>query len=164
MKRIRLTGVQNLGRALMLPIAVLPAAALLLRFGQTDLLGVPFIAAAGAAIFENLGLLFAVGIAVGFARENNGAAGLAGAVGYFVVIKGAGAILAVPPEVAAEGAARAAFLLKEASRMSIPVGIVTGLTAGMLYNRFYTVTLPEYFAFFGGRRFVPIVTGFFCLG
>lgn len=147
----------------MLPIAVLPAAALLLRFGQGDLLDLPFMASAGAAIFDNLGILFAVGIAVGFAKENNGAAGLAGVVGYFVIIKGASVLLATPPGMA-DAAAKAAFLATEASRMSIPVGILAGLTAGMLYNRFYAIKLPDYLAFFGGRRFVPIAAGFFCLG
>ncbi len=147
----------------MLPIAVLPVAALLLRFGQDDLLNLPFVANAGAAIFDNLGLLFAIGIAVGFAKENNGAAGLAGAVGYFVVIKGASTLLVIPPDIAANAVAKAAYLLKEGSRMSIPAGILTGLTAGMLYNRYHAIKLPEYLAFFGGRRFVPIATGFICL-
>ena len=164
MRKMNFSGVQQLGRALMLPIAVLPVAALLLRFGQEDLLNLAFMASAGAAIFDNLGILFAIGIAVGFARENNGAAGLAGVVGYFVVIKGAGVLLSIPPDVAADGAAKIAFLGKEASRMSIPVGIIAGLTAGLLYNRFYAVKLPDYLSFFGGRRFVPIVTGFSCLG
>src|SRR5437588_2377927 len=92
---------QRLGRALMLPIAVLPVAGLFLRLGQPDLLDIAPIAAAGDAIFSNLGLLFAIGIAVGLARENHGAAGLAGAVGYFVVAKGAEALIPVPPEVVA---------------------------------------------------------------
>ena len=157
------SGMQQLGRALMLPIAVLPAAALLLRFGQNDLLNLPFMASAGAAIFDNLGLLFATGIAVGFAKENNGTAGLAGVISYFVTIKGAAALLAIPPEIALDAVARGAFLAKEASRMSIPVGIVTGISAGVLYNRFHAVRLPDYLSFFGGRRFVPIVAGFFCL-
>src|SRR3954468_20903328 len=91
-------GLQKLGRALMLPIAVMPLAALLLRLGQDDLLNVPFLAAAGDAIFSNLGLLFAVGVAVGFAKESHGAAGLAGAVGYFVTITAAAALIKVPPE------------------------------------------------------------------
>src|SRR5438067_13386682 len=90
-----LTGAQQLGRALMLPIAVLPVAALLLRLGQPDLIGLvpwlapigPPIAAAGGAIFTNLGLLFAVGVAVGLARENHGAAGLAALVCYFVTLR-----------------------------------------------------------------------------
>lgn len=164
MKKLNFSGIQQLGRALMLPIAVLPAAALLLRFGQGDLLDLPFMAAAGAAIFDNLGLLFAIGIAVGFAKENNGAAGLAGVVGYFVTIKGVETLLAVPPELAAGGIEKVAFLAREASRMSIPVGIATGITAGLLYNRFHTIKLPDYLSFFGGRRFVPIVTGVACLG
>jgi len=158
------SAIQQLGRALMLPIAVLPAAALLLRFGQSDLLNLPFMAAAGAAIFENLGLLFAIGIAVGFANANNGAAGLAGVVGYFVIVKGASVLMEIPPEIAADNAAKVMFLAQAASRMSIPVGIVAGLSAGILYNRFYLVKLPDYLSFFGGKRFIPIVTGFLCLG
>ena len=66
--------IQSLGRALMLPIAVLPVAGILLRFGQADMLNIKIIADAGGAIFDNLPLLFAIGIAVGFAKENNGVA------------------------------------------------------------------------------------------
>ena len=76
----KFAGVQQLGRALMLPIAVLPVAGLLLRLGQPDLLGIPVMAQAGDAIFGNLALLFAIGVAVGFAKDNNGASGLAGAI------------------------------------------------------------------------------------
>ncbi|MGQ9365656.1 N-acetylglucosamine-specific PTS transporter subunit IIBC [Azospirillum sp. ST 5-10] len=150
----RFSGVQRLGRALMLPIAVLPIAGLLLRLGQPDLLDLPFIAAAGDAIFSHLGLLFAIGIAVGFARENHGAAGLAGAVGYFVAIQGAVVLSGVAPDLVA----------KTSSRMSIPVGILIGIIAGQLYNRYKDIKLPDYLAFFGGRRFVPIVTGLAALG
>jgi PTS system N-acetylglucosamine-specific IIC component len=92
---------QPIGRALMLPIAVLPVAALLLRLGQPDLLNLPAIAAAGDAIFSNLGLLFALGVAVGLARENHGAAGLAGVVGYLVATQGAKVLIDVPPEITA---------------------------------------------------------------
>ncbi|RJS24931.1 PTS N-acetyl-D-glucosamine transporter [Corallococcus sp. H22C18031201] len=162
-------GVQQLGRALMLPIAVLPIAGLLLRLGQPDLLDIAFLAAAGDAIFSNLGLLFAVGVAVGFARENHGAAGLAGAVGYFIVIKGTEALITIPPEVMAglAGAARdlalSTYKARLAAKLSTPVGLLSGLSAGFLYNRFKDMKLPEYLAFFGGRRFVPIVTGSVCL-
>lgn len=76
-----LKGLQKLGKALMLPVAVLPAAALLLRLGADDVLNIPFVMQAGAAIFDNLALLFAVGIAVGVAFDGGGAAALAGAVG-----------------------------------------------------------------------------------
>src|SRR5687767_15328255 len=100
MKQI-IARLQPMGRALMLPIAVLPVAALLLRLGQPDLLDMPFVAAAGDAIFSHLGLLFAIGVAVGIARENHGAAGLAGAVGYFVTVEGAKVLLDVPPEILA---------------------------------------------------------------
>ena len=75
-----LGALQSVGRSLMLPIAVLPAAALLLRLGQPDLLDIPWLAAAGQAIFDNLPALFAIGIAVGL----TGGAGAAGLVGYFV--------------------------------------------------------------------------------
>jgi PTS system N-acetylglucosamine-specific IIC component len=160
-----LEGVQKLGGALMLPIAVLPVAGLLLRLGQPDLLDLAPVAAAGDAIFANLGLLFAVGIAVGLARENHGAAGLAGAVGYFVATKGAEVLISVPPEVVAQltGAARdlaaQGYKARSISKLSVPVGILCGISAGWLYNRYATITLPSYLAFFGGRRFVPIAAG-----
>ena len=77
--RFSLASLQPLGRALMLPIAVLPVAGLLLRLGQPDMLNIAFVASAGDAIFHNLGLLFAIGVAVGFAKDGNGAAALAGA-------------------------------------------------------------------------------------
>jgi PTS system N-acetylglucosamine-specific IIC component len=157
---------QPIGRALMLPIAVLPVAALLLRIGQPDLLNVPAIAAAGDAIFSNLGLLFAIGVAVGLARENHGAAGLAAVVGYLVATHGAKVLIDVPPEVTAgipeqlKDLAAAAFRAKELAKLSVPVGLLSGLIAGWAYNRFNDVRLPSYLAFFGGRRFVPIVSGF----
>src|SRR5690242_11555169 len=157
---------QPLGRALMLPIAVLPVAALLLRLGQGDLLNLPFVAAAGNAIFSNLGLLFAVGVAVGLARENHGAAGLAGVVGFLIATEGAKVLIAVPPTVGAglakdaADAAVAAYKAKELARLSVPIGIITGLLGGWLYNRYKDMRLPTYLAFFGGRRFVPIAAGF----
>ncbi len=139
------SGVQQVGRALMLPIAVLPIAALLLRLGQPDLLDIPAVAAAGNAIFANLGILFAIGIAVGLARENHGAAGLAAVVCYLVATRGAEELAGVP----------AGTLTK----LSVPAGLLSGFLAGWLYNRYSEVRLPSYLAFFGGRRFVPIVSG-----
>ncbi|MFL6245992.1 MAG: N-acetylglucosamine-specific PTS transporter subunit IIBC [Thermoanaerobaculia bacterium] len=149
-----LTGAQQLGRALMLPIAVLPVAALLLRVGQPDVIGLvpllapigPPIAAAGGAIFSNLGMLFAVGVAVGLARENHGAAGLAALVCYLVITEGAKVMIAVDP-------------VRQISRLSVPAGIVSGVISGVLYNRYHNIQLPSYLAFFGGRRFVPIASG-----
>jgi PTS system N-acetylglucosamine-specific IIC component len=160
-----LESTQSLGRALMLPIAVLPVAGLLLRIGQPDLLDIAPIAAAGEAIFANLGLLFAIGVAVGLARENHGAAGLAGVVAYLVAAKGTEVLIGVPPEIAAglAGAHRdlvvAAYKARQISKLSVPLGILSGILAGALYNRYSNVKLPSYLAFFAGRRFVPIVAG-----
>ena len=164
-----LTPLQKLGGALMLPIAVLPAAALLLRLGQPDLLNIPVMAAAGQAIFSNLGLLFAVGVAIGLARDNHGAAGMAAVVGYLVIIKGAAVFVAAPANVLAgvpqhaRALVVAAFKQQRLIELTVPVGIISGLMGGALYNRFHNFTLPSYLAFFGGRRFVPIVTGFAAL-
>ena len=158
-----LESTQSLGRALMLPIAVLPAAGLLLRLGQPDLLNLAPIAAAGDAIFSNLGLLFAIGVAVGLARENHGAAGLAGVVAFVVANKGAEVLIPVPPDAlksAADAAlATAAYKARQLSKLSVPMGILSGILAGQLYNRFHDIRLPAYLAFFAGRRFVPIVAG-----
>ncbi len=165
MKQI-ISKLQPMGRALMLPIAVLPVAALLLRLGQPDLLNMPAIAAAGDAIFSNLGLLFAIGVAVGLARENHGAAGLAAVVGYLVATHAAKVLIGVPPEATADLTGRAAdlaaeaFRNKELSKLSVPLGLLSGLVAGWAYNRYSEIRLPSYLAFFGGRRFVPIVCGF----
>lgn len=160
-----MASLQSLGRALMLPIAVLPVAGLLLRLGQPDMLNIAFMANAGNAIFDNLGLLFAVGVATAFARDGNGAAALAGITCYLVTIKGA-ETLVVPPEGTGAGLAKdmaaiveAAWRTKSVHRFDVPVGIVAGLIAGSFYNRFATIKMPEYLAFFGGRRFVPIISG-----
>ncbi len=171
--RFSLSALQPLGRSLMLPIAVLPVAGLMLRLGQPDLAFVPglgaigpLIAAAGDAIFHNLGLLFAIGVAVGFARDGNGAAGLAGAVCFLVATNGAQALIAAPPEALAgmtgkaKDLASAAFKAQALFRLGVPLGILSGLVGGIFYNRFSGMKLPEYLAFFGGRRFVPIVSGF----
>ena len=139
------SGMQQFGRALMLPIAVLPIAGLLLRLGQPDLLDLPAVAAAGQAIFSNLGILFAIGIAVGLARENHGAAGLAAVVCYFVATRGAEVLAEVPAGTM--------------TKLSVPAGLLSGYLAGLLYNRYSEIRLPSYLAFFGGRRFVPIVAG-----
>jgi PTS system N-acetylglucosamine-specific IIC component len=137
--------IQRLGRALMLPIAVLPVAGLLLRLGQPDVFNIKMIADAGGAIFDNLPLLFAIGVAVGFAKDNNGVAALAGAIGYLIEI-------AVMKDI------------NDKLNMGVLSGIVAGIVAGLLYNRFKDIKLPDYLAFFGGKRFVPIATGVVCLG
>ncbi len=145
MYQLFIEGLQRLGRALMLPIAILPIAGLLLRLGDTDLLNIAIIHDAGQVIFANLAMIFAIGIAVGFAKDNNGTAGLAGVIGYLVMIS-------------------TLKVLDSTINMGMLAGIVAGLMAGALYNRFKDIKLPEYLAFFGGRRFVPIVTGFAAVG
>lgn len=135
---------QRLGRALMLPIAVLPVAGLLLRLGQPDVFNIKMIADAGDTIFSSLPLLFAIGVAVGFAKDNNGTAGLAGAIGYLIEI-------AVMKDI------------NDKLNMGVLSGIAAGCVAGFLYNKYKDIKLPEYLAFFGGKRFVPIVTGVACL-
>jgi PTS system N-acetylglucosamine-specific IIC component len=137
----KFASIQQLGRALMLPIAVLPVAGMLLRLGQPDLFDIKLMAQAGDAIFSNLALIFAIGVSVGFAKENNGTAGLAGAIGYLVIT----AVLKT---------------MDDKINMGVLSGILAGLVAGSLYNRYKDIKLPSYLAFFGGKRFVPIATGF----
>ncbi|WP_288936470.1 N-acetylglucosamine-specific PTS transporter subunit IIBC [uncultured Sphingomonas sp.] len=157
---------QPLGRALMLPIAVLPVAGLLLRVGQPDMLNIAFVSAAGDAIFAHLGLLFAVGVATGFARDGNGAAAMAGVVCYLVVGNCAQLFFAVPPGAVPAGledklsaTLTAAWKAAAIDKLQVPIGIIAGLVGGGFYNRFATVKLPDYLAFFGGRRLVPILAG-----
>lgn len=134
----------KLGKSLMLPIAVLPIAGLLLRLGQPDLLNIAFMSAAGQAVFNNLSIIFALGVAVGFAKESHGAAAISAFVGYIVLTA----------------------TLKEFNPdidMGVFGGIIIGVLAGGLYNKYKDIKLPSYLAFFGGRRFVPIITGFSAL-
>ena len=161
---------QPLGRALMLPIAVLPLAALLLRVGQPDLLDIPLLGAAGNAIFAHLGLLFAVGVATGFARDGNGAACLAGLTCFLVAREGTGSFLMVPADVlkglpdSAIAMASQAYRDQALAKLDVPLGIISGMLGGHFYNRFSAFKVPEYLAFFGGRRFVPIVSGLAGIG
>lgn len=153
---------QRLGKSLMLPIAVLPAAGILLRLGQPDLLGRieapvvgPFfqaMSAAGGALFDNLALLFAVGVAIGFARKADGSTALAAVVGYLVMDK---VFETMSPFVLAGVLDKAG----EQAQINYSVfgGIVIGLLTAWLFDKYHTIELPSYLGFFGGRRFVPIV-------
>ncbi|OKL49347.1 PTS transporter subunit EIIC [Boudabousia marimammalium] len=162
---------QRLGRSLMLPIATLPAAGLLLRLGQADVLGadglakwggspVQFIAdmfnAAGGAVFGNLPMLFAVGVAVGFAKKSDGSTGVAAVFGFLVYTKVTEAMSSYVFEVV-DG--------KPADTVNFGVlgGIVVGILAAMLWQKYYRIKLPDWLAFFGGRRFVPIITSVYTL-
>lgn len=147
-----LAGLQKLGKSLMTPVAVLPAAAILMRLGQADVWkplgilpnGIPWMAAAGNAIFGNLALIFAIGIAVGLADENNGVSGLAAVVGYYVLTT-------------------VAVTFNKDINMGVLAGIFVGILAAHLYNKYRAIKLPDFLGFFGGRRFVPIVTSFWTL-
>ena len=133
---------QKIGKALMTPIAVLPVAALLLRLGFGDIFDgqvALIMKSAGDAIFSNLDLLFGIGIAYGLAKNNDGAAALSGAIGVLI--------------------AKAVYIsIDKDVNMGVFVGIIIGVLAGTLYNRFYDIKLPESLGFFGGKRFVPIIT------
>ncbi len=133
---------QRIGKALMTPIAVLPVAALLLRLGFGDIFDgqiALIMKSAGDAIFSNLDMLFGIGIAYGLAKNNDGAAALAGAIGVLI--------------------AKAVYLsIDKDVNMGVFVGIIIGVLAGTLYNRFHNIKVPEFLGFFGGKRFVPIIT------
>jgi len=159
---------QRLGKSLMLPIAVLPAAGILLRLGQDDLLGKikapvigPFfqaMSAAGGAIFDNLPLLFAVGVAIGFAKKADGSTALAAVVGYLVV---QAVFKTMSPIVLAGQVDKNGD--QALINYSVLAGIIVGLLSAWLFDRYHTIQLPSYLGFFGGRRFVPIVVSVTCL-
>lgn len=153
---------QKIGKSLMLPVASLPAAAILLRFGSIDYIKefhlgatvggfinqyiAPFLLAGGSAIFDNLALIFAVGIALGLAGD--GVAALAAVMAYEILIN----VLSKVP--AAFG-----FI---ANDMKLDMGVLGGILAGGLaayfYNKYHDIKLPDWLGFFGGKRFVPIIT------
>lgn len=151
---------QRIGKSLMLPIAALPIAGIMLRLGQPDIVdalgGIPFLqtillffGAAGSALFDNLPLLFALGVAVGFSDDQNGAAALAGVISYFTLTNVSKQywIMNLSKDVVAT------------LNISFLGGILAGLIGGLCYNKFRKVKLPEFLAFFGGRRLVPIMSG-----
>ncbi len=139
---------QSIGRSLMLPIAVLPAAALLLRLGQPEVLNLPWMANAGNAIFANLPMIFAIGIAIGL-TGGEGAAALAALVGFLVFAYTFTTIYA-PSKIDNP-------LTVVHGSIDVLSGILIGLVTATLYQRFHDIRLPDYLGFFGGRRFVPIL-------
>ncbi|KSV59004.1 N-acetylglucosamine-specific PTS transporter subunit IIBC [Acetivibrio ethanolgignens] len=153
---------QKLGKSLMLPVAVLPAAAILMGIGYwIDPSGwgansavAAFLIKAGGAIIDNLPWLFAVGVAVGMAKKNDGAAALSGLVAFLVVTtmlsSGTVAMLKGIPVEEVPGAF--------GKIVNAFTGIISGLVAAACYNRFRETKLPQFLAFFSGRRCVPIVT------
>lgn len=154
-------GLQRLGRSLMLPIAVLPAAGILLRIGQDDLLGrfsalestAAVISAAGQAVFTWLPLIFAVGIAIGWAKKADGSTALAAVVGYMVINGVFEAMSPIVLEGKTDPKGAQALI-----NYGVLGGIVMGLLSAMLWQRFYRTKLPDFLGFFNGRRLVPILT------
>ncbi|WIB67848.1 PTS transporter subunit EIIC [Curtobacterium sp. MCBD17_035] len=154
---------QRLGRSLMLPIAVLPAAGILLRLGQADLLGaIPgfgqwaaVISAAGNGVFTWLPLIFAVGIAIGWAKKSDGSTALAAVVGYMVL---SSVFTAMSPIVL--GTHKNAAGTVPTINYGVLGGIVMGLVSAVLWQRFHRTKLPDFIGFFSGRRLVPILSAF----
>ncbi|MBV7388163.1 N-acetylglucosamine-specific PTS transporter subunit IIBC [Pasteurellaceae bacterium TAE3-ERU1] len=155
---------QRIGRALMVPVATLPAAAILMGIGYWidpngwggDNALAALLIKSGGAIIDNMSWLFAVGVAYGMSKDKDGAAALAGLVGFFVIttLLSPGAVaqlkgIPVDQVPAAFGKIANQF-----------VGILVGVLSAELYNRFYQVQLPQWLAFFSGRRLVPIVVSF----
>ncbi|MDQ1010537.1 PTS system N-acetylglucosamine-specific IIC component [Streptomyces sp. V4I23] len=162
---------QRIGRSLMLPVAVLPAAALLVRFGQPDMLGresfptfvtkiAGYMAAGGGALLDNMALLFAVGIAIGFAKKSDGSTALAAVAGYLVFksVLGTFTDSSLPKkEAIVDGKI---VMVEQAVDAKVLGGVVMGLIVALLYQRFYRTKLPDWAGFFGGRRLVPILSAF----
>ncbi|MFE0104044.1 PTS transporter subunit EIIC [Streptomyces sp. NPDC059009] len=162
---------QRIGRSLMLPVAVMPAAALLVRLGADDMLGKPsfptwitkiagYMAAGGGAIIDNIALLFCVGIAIGFAKKSDGSTGLAAVAGYLVFQKVLGTFTdSNLPKVDAVVDGK---IVHNAAPVNAGVlgGVVMGIVVALLYQKFYRTKLPDWAGFFGGRRLVPILSSF----
>ncbi len=148
---------QQIGKALMLPVAVLPIAGLLLGIGASHFSWLPTIVSTvmekgGGAIFDNLPIIFAVGVALGLAK-NDGVAAIAAVVGFVVMVATMG-VMAV-----FLGAKPVPILGMPSMQTGVFGGIIIGGVAAALFNRYYRIVLPDYLGFFAGKRFVPIVTG-----
>ncbi|WP_313020297.1 PTS transporter subunit EIIC [Atlantibacter hermannii] len=158
-----LSKLSMIGRALMLPISLLPAAGLLLAFG--DKFHLPLMMNAGGVIFDNLPMLFAIGSAVGLASES-GIAALSAAVSVFITNITIGTVLSITPEMASSGGKYAMVVGIPTLQMGVFGGLICGILAAWCYNRFHNMQLPEFLGFFSGKRFVAIATAFlsFILG
>ena len=152
---------QKIGKALMLPVAVLPVAGILLGVGSAGFSFIPdlissIMAQAGGSVFGNLPVIFAIGTAIGL-TENDGVSSVASVVGFAVMLGTMGTM--------------ANFLgLEPSTVMGIATidtgvfgGIIAGILASTMFNRFYRIELPDYLGFFAGKRFVPIATGVFAI-
>ena len=167
---------QRLGQSLMQPVTVMPLAALLLGLGyliDPDGWGASspiaaFLISAGGAILDNLGIIFAVGVAFGIAKENHGASALAGLVAFLTLSKllSTGTVaqlnsLDVEAWKASDPFKVAAF--DAINNKNVLIGILSGLLGGKAYDRFHSTKLPDFLAFFSGRRLVPIMASVYAL-
>ncbi|WP_022819654.1 N-acetylglucosamine-specific PTS transporter subunit IIBC [Fusobacterium russii] len=153
---------QKIGKALMVPVAVLPAAAILMGIGYwIDPTGwgansqlAAFLIKAGAAIIDNMAILFAIGVAYGLSKDKNGAAALTGLVAFQVVttLLSTGAVAQITGTPIEEVSPAFGKINNQF------IGILCGVISGELYNKFSNVELPKFLAFFSGKRFVPIIT------
>jgi PTS system D-glucosamine-specific IIC component len=171
---------QRVGRAFMLPIAILPVAGLLLGIGGSftnetmlksrglwEIMGegtIPYailsvMSACGGIVFGNLPLIFAIGVAIGMAKAEKEVAALSGAVAFFVMHAAIGSMLTISGAAAEMLPGTVAQVVGiESLQMGVFGGIIVGLGVAALHNRFYKIDLPQMLAFFGGTRFVPIIS------
>ena len=163
---------QKLGKALMLPVAVLPICGILMGLGYAlapAVMGAAgategfayvlgfFLIKAGAAVIDNMALLFAIGVAVGLAEENDGTAGLAGLVSWLMIttLLSSGSVATIAPKMVEDPVKAVAF-----AKIANPfTGILAGIIGALCYNKFKGTKLPDVLAFFSGKRSVAIVTG-----
>ena len=163
---------QKLGKALMLPVACLPICGILMGLGYAlapAVMGAAgptegfkyvlgfFLVKAGGALIDNMAILFAIGVAVGLAEENDGTAGLAGLVSWLMItnLLSTGVVGVVAPGMMASKVNEVAF-----SKIANPfTGILAGIIGAVCYNKFKSTKLPDVLAFFSGKRSVAIVTG-----
>ncbi|WP_133545562.1 N-acetylglucosamine-specific PTS transporter subunit IIBC [Mesocricetibacter intestinalis] len=153
---------QRIGRSLMLPVAALPAAAIFMGIGYWidpngwggDNILAAFLIKSGGAIIDNMAIIFAVGVAFGMSKDQHGAAALSGLVGYLVITT-----LLAPSSVAQiQGIPADQVPLAFNKIENQFIGILVGVLAGEIYNKFHQVELPKALAFFSGKRLVPIIT------
>ncbi|OAT45327.1 PTS system glucose-specific IIBC component [Proteus hauseri ATCC 700826] len=149
---------QKIGKSLMLPVSVLPIAGILLGVGSADLSWIPtsvsqVMAEAGGSVFSNMPLIFAIGVALGF-TNNDGVSALASVVAYGIMSK---TMTVVAPWVL--GFSAADIEAQHLTDTGVLGGIIAGVIAASMFNRFYRIKLPEYLGFFAGKRFVPIISG-----
>ncbi|HEK2714052.1 TPA: PTS transporter subunit EIIC, partial [Proteus mirabilis] len=149
---------QKIGKSLMLPVSVLPIAGILLGVGSAGLSWIPVsvsqvMAEAGGSVFSNMPLIFAIGVALGF-TNNDGVSALASVVAYGIMSK---TMLMVAPWVL--GLSPDSVEIQRLTDTGVLGGIIAGIIAASMFNRFYRIKLPEYLGFFAGKRFVPIISG-----